>query len=95
MNKGEPNITIPYRATLRPITLNKIGEIMRDLKTNVSPQLAKEIEAAHKEYNNWMAIWEELITNKIDVPTTVPMDSFDEIMKMFGPMTLLAWLQTR
>jgi hypothetical protein len=61
MNGGELNIEIPFVSAIRQPGTKTLYNILYDKKTNASPAVLKEIENAHKQYNQWMAIWEELV----------------------------------
>lgn len=60
MNGNELNISIPFVAAIGEVSQKKLVNILQDIKTNISPSLAREIEAAHKQYNEYMAVWNEL-----------------------------------
>jgi hypothetical protein len=60
MNGGELNVEIPFVSYARQPNNKKLYDILYDKKTRLSPVILKEIEAAHKQYNEWMKVWEEL-----------------------------------
>ena len=61
MNGGELNVSIPFVSSVLPVTSRKLFNILQDIKSSITPALAREIEKAHKEYNDFMEIWKELI----------------------------------
>ena len=67
MNKQEPNIEIPFASATMKIPNRLIADILIEIRVNNS--IKAEMEAAHKEYMNWMSIWEELTRPDIQAPT--------------------------
>ena len=64
MNKEEPNIEIPFASATMRVDNKQIADILIEIRTNSS--LKVELQKAHKQYMDWMAVWEELI--KPDAP---------------------------
>ena len=67
MNKQEPNIEIPFASATMKIPNRLIADNLIEIRVNNS--IKAEMEAAHQEYMNWMAVWEELIRPNIRAPT--------------------------
>jgi len=68
LNSGELNVAIPFVSAMSPVvSMNKLAAMLIDIKTTVNNAVrAREHAAAYKEYQQMMAIWEEMVQ-----PTTL------------------------